>query len=84
MHLNEIPQQGMETLYGLTQATLGQVLPEAFVYYLTFVSLVVALVIEGLVIYLLLRYLWRRSIWVAWISDLLPRSYRKILRCKTR
>jgi len=83
MQLNEIMRQNMEMLYKLTQATLGQALPESFVYYLTFVCLVVALVIEALVVYLLLRRFWRRSLWAAWLGDLLARGYRKILRCKT-
>jgi uncharacterized membrane protein len=72
----------METLYAITQASLGRILPEAFVYYLTFICLVVAIVIEALVVYLLLRRFWRRSFWVAWVKFLIARGCRKILRRK--
>jgi hypothetical protein len=69
MGLNEIGESVMASLYAHTQMILEHFMPEATAYYLTLVCLVIALLIESVLIYLTIRYFWRKSMWGIWFSS---------------
>ena len=75
MTIDELSENGGAMLYSLSQMVFGNFLPEPFIYALTLAGLVLAVIIEGVVIYLILRWYIRKSIWTIWLKTTFPKLF---------
>ena len=69
-------------VYKFMLQTLGRVIPESIVYYLCFISLVIAIIITAFLTMFQIKKLWQQSPISSWINTLLNEGFRKIRRIK--